>query len=147
MKDLPVGPVTLYYDGRCPLCMREIGWLARHARDGNLRLVDVNDQLALACEQVPPVERLRAVLHVRLADGRWLTGVDATVAAWQAAGVGGRISWLLWPPVKPLADLLYAGFARYRHALARALGQYVCDRQCWQESDDAVRQHFRRRPF
>lgn len=127
--------------------MREIGWLASRPDAGQLRLVDVNDSLALACERAPSVERMRAILHVRLGDGRWLTGVDATVAAWQAAGVGARVAWLLWPPVKPFAQILYRFFARYRHSMARVVGDQVCDRRCREESDLAVRQHFRRRHF
>jgi predicted DCC family thiol-disulfide oxidoreductase YuxK len=125
--------------------MREIGWLAGRSSTKELRLVDINDQLALACEQAPAAARMRAVLHVRLSDGSWLTGVEATVAAWRAAGVGARVSWLLWPPVRPFARLVYAIFARHRHALGRLFGARVCDGQCWQESERAVRRHFQRR--
>ncbi|MCE9680747.1 DCC1-like thiol-disulfide oxidoreductase family protein [Halomonas alkalisoli] len=34
-------PVTLYHDGHCPLCQREVAWLARHPLAARVELVDI----------------------------------------------------------------------------------------------------------
>jgi predicted DCC family thiol-disulfide oxidoreductase YuxK len=131
-------PITLYFDGHCPLCLREVRWLAGRARPDRLRLVDVHDDLALACDSTPPRESMLAVLHARTATGRWLTGVDATVAAWQAAGAGAWVVWLAWPGVRRLSWPLYRLFARHRHRLARWVGDRMCDPDCRQQAHDRV---------
>ena len=82
-------PDTLHYDGRCPLCMREIRLLRRIAGPG-LALVDLH--------QVPDQRghpgRLTKLttLHLQTAEGEWLTGVDdrrAYRAACEAPTPGG----------------------------------------------------------
>jgi len=130
-KDLPL---TLYFDGRCPLCLREVRWLALRARPDRLRLVDVHDDLALTCHSTPSRQEMLAMLHARTARGQWLVGVDATVAAWQAAGVGGWVSWLTWPLMRRFSVFAYQWFARYRHRLAALVGERVCDRGCREEA-------------
>jgi predicted DCC family thiol-disulfide oxidoreductase YuxK len=131
-------PITLYFDGRCPLCLREVRWLAGRADPARLRLVDVHDDLALACDRTPAREEMLAILHARTASGQWLTGVEATVAAWQAAGAGVWVRWLIWPGVRRLSWLLYRLFARYRHRLARIVGEQVCNPDCRQQAHDSV---------
>ena len=37
-------PVTLFYDGDCPLCVREVEHLSRKNRKGLLRLVNIRDK-------------------------------------------------------------------------------------------------------
>ncbi len=49
----PHWPLTLYHDGDCPLCAREIAWLKRNADPARLQLTDIaallgySDQSAL----------------------------------------------------------------------------------------------------
>ena len=42
MNMRPTWPLTLYYDGDCPLCAREIHTLRRHASVQRLCLVDIS---------------------------------------------------------------------------------------------------------
>jgi predicted DCC family thiol-disulfide oxidoreductase YuxK len=35
------GPVTLFHDGHCPLCQREVAWLEKHPRREAIFLVDI----------------------------------------------------------------------------------------------------------
>lgn len=126
MRD-PVAPLELYFDRDCPLCLREVAWLARRANPARLRLVSVQ---ALDREFGPGREAMLRVLHARDGAGRWFRGVDANLAAWQMAGVGRRLAWLRWPLVYPLARAGYALFARYRSLIARLVGAKVCDDRC-----------------
>lgn len=124
----PVYPVELFFDGDCPLCIREVAWLAARSSAGRLQLLDVNT--LESDDNLPGRAELLAILHARDAAGNWYRGVDATVAVWQAAGVGARVAWLRWPLIYPVARWTYGLFARHRVSLARLFGARVCDQRC-----------------
>ncbi|WP_196221198.1 thiol-disulfide oxidoreductase DCC family protein [Sansalvadorimonas verongulae] len=123
-------PVTLFYDGGCPICMREINWLNRKDTRRRLRLVDINQEGFH--QNYPDLEpaALDRLIHAKLGDGRIVTGMDATLAAWEAVGLGAWITPLRWPLLRPLADFGYRHFANNRHTLARRfaflLGNPAC---------------------
>lgn len=107
-------PLTLYFDGDCPLCAREIHMLSRHAPPARLVLVDISraefDARALGFS----LEQMQDSLHARFDDGRWLTGLDATLWSWRAAGLGKWAAPLAWRPIRPLFTLGYRLFCRLR---------------------------------
>ena len=102
---------TLYYDGNCPLCLREIRALQK-LRDDGLQLVDVHSYEPAPGE--PTRESMLLRLHLRAADGSWLSGVDATVQAWSHTRSGFLFRPLRWPLLAPLADRAYDYWARRR---------------------------------
>jgi predicted DCC family thiol-disulfide oxidoreductase YuxK len=110
---------TLYYDGQCPLCTAEITRL-RAIRGNDLQVADIHDTPPSA--DAPDRETLLRTLHLRRADGSWLTGADANVAAWEGTRQGRWLRVLRWWPIRPLVDLVYAGWAawRYRRLYGRA---------------------------
>lgn len=107
-------PLTLYYDGDCPLCAREINLLRRRAAPEQLQLVDISvapfDAAALGLAH----KTLQDLLHARFADGQWVTGLDATLWSWRAAGLGRWAVPLTWRPLRPLLELGYRLFCRLR---------------------------------
>ena len=104
---------TLFYDGNCPLCLREIRALER-LRDKHLALVDAHSYDPSAGE--PDRESMLLRLHLRSEDGRWLSGVDATVKAWSHTRWGFLFKPLRWPLLAPLADRAYDYWARRRYS-------------------------------
>ena len=112
---------TLFYDGKCPLCTREIRQLER-LQQGSLALVDVHRHEPAPGE--PDLQSLLLRLHLRTDDGRWLSGVDATVKAWSHTRWGWLFRPLRWPLIGPLADRVYDYWARRRYD-----GLY-CDDAC-----------------
>lgn len=102
---------TLYYDGQCPLCSKEMQRLGR-LQDGELRLVDIHSNPL-------PANKTRAelleVLHLRDANGEWISGLDANVKAWQHTSWGWLFAWLRWPLIATIADRVYAIWARRRY--------------------------------
>ncbi|WP_277372653.1 DUF393 domain-containing protein [Pseudomonas sp. AA-38] len=112
-------PLTLYYDGDCPLCAREIRLLRKHASPTRLLLVDISaanfDPAVLGLSLTAMRERL----HARWADGQWLLGLDASLWSWQAAGLGTWVAPLRWRPLRPLLEWGYRLFCRLRPHLAR----------------------------
>ena len=59
-----------------------------------------------------------ASLHARFADGRWVTGLDATLWSWRAAGLGFWATPLTWRVFRPLLEFGYRLFCRLRPHLA-----------------------------
>lgn len=102
---------TLYYDGMCPVCAREMEHLGRLKRD-SLDLVDIH-QIDITNE-MPSKEDLLLNLHLKRGD-EWLVGADANVAAWQHTRFGVLWAWLRWPVVKQIVDPVYAFWAKRRY--------------------------------
>lgn len=78
---LPTASAQLFYDGRCPLCAREMALLRKHAHAG-LTLVDIH---SLVCINDAEREQLLRDLHLLQPDGRWQLGVGPL-----AIGCGGE---------------------------------------------------------
>ena len=103
---------TLFYDGNCPLCTREMARLAEMKDDG-LQLQDIHQ--IDDYQGLPDRHTLLRNLHLKTADGTLLTGVDANVTAWQGTRYSRLFGWMRWPLVKPLADAAYRWWARWRY--------------------------------
>ena len=71
---------TLFYDGACTLCAAEMNRLAKYASD-DLRLVDIHelDGREAGVDKALLLSRL----HLKTADGAWITGLGANIRAWQ----------------------------------------------------------------
>ncbi len=113
--------VLVWFDGACPLCVREIAWMRRLDRHNAIAFVDVSraaTQDGAGC----PVDRsaLLARFHA-LEDGRVVSGAAAFAAMWRAI-----------PLLRPLGlaarnrlvlaglERLYRLFLRVRPRLQRA---------------------------
>ncbi|KUR70252.1 thiol-disulfide oxidoreductase [Novosphingobium fuchskuhlense] len=111
-------PLTVWYDGACPLCTREIALMRRLDRARRIDFVDVSAEGA-AC----PRDRtlLLARLHAR-EDGVLLDGAAAFAAMWRAIpllrplGLIARI-----PVVLKALEWAYVRFLRVRPALQRMM--------------------------
>lgn len=120
--------LTLFYDGFCPLCVREMAQLRQIDQQGVLQLVDI--QLAESQALYPHIDFTEAsrILLALTADGRLLRGLDSTHAAWSAVGLGYRTAWLRWPVIRWFADRAYLYFAANRYRISYWLtGQARCD--------------------
>ncbi|NND83343.1 MAG: DUF393 domain-containing protein [Gammaproteobacteria bacterium] len=102
---------TLYFDGQCPICSAEIGRLQSQL-DTDLTCVDIHDLDTTPIER----ERLFSELHLQKADGTWLVGLQANVAAWQHTRWRSLAQILLWPGVRWVADMGYRLWLRWYQA-------------------------------
>jgi len=118
MYEKPHWPLTLYFDGDCPLCAHEIKVLSGRASPDRLRFIDIADPTF----DPQPLGFTRAhmgsLLHARFADGTWVTGLDATLWSWRAAGLGAWAAPLSWRWARPLFNVGYRLFCRWRPHLA-----------------------------
>ena len=118
MYTQPKWPLTLYFDGDCPLCAREIKVLRGRATEERLRFVDISEQGFDPRSVGLTFDRMASLLHARFDDGTWVTGLDATLWSWRAAGLGFWAAPLAWRPARPVLNLAYRLFCRWRAHLA-----------------------------
>lgn len=110
-------PLTVLYDGACPLCRREIGLYRRLRPNAPLCFADLSDPT----QPLPPDstrEQLLARFHVRRSDGELLSGAQAFLALWAALpgwrwlARAGRLPGAAW-----VLERIYRLFLRGRPAL------------------------------
>lgn len=114
--------LRVYYDESCPLCRGEINALRQVDVFGEVDWIDCSpagfrDE---ACDQAG-VDRaaLMRVLHLRTADGHWLTGPAAFAHLYGQLGM--PVVARLWdhPLVRPFWRVVYPLVARHRQRLSR----------------------------
>jgi predicted DCC family thiol-disulfide oxidoreductase YuxK len=112
-------PLTLFFDGLCPLCSREMAHYRRHTPAGAVHFLDITGPGFDASAHGLDVKRVHQVMHAKVG-GEMRTGVDAFIALWQAIP---RYRWLAkaarWPGVHGLLKIGYRLFARVRPLLPR----------------------------
>jgi predicted DCC family thiol-disulfide oxidoreductase YuxK len=117
-------PLTIFYDGSCPVCSREIAHYRALNRAGYLDFIDISTASFDAGVWGLDQSALMKAMHARDAAGRLYLGLEAFRALW--LGLPGlryrRLSQLLGlPGLHLLAILGYRVFARLRHLLIRPL--------------------------
>lgn len=114
--------VTVWFDGGCPLCRREIALMRWLDRRGRIEFVNVADGgHIIDC----PTDRTSLLARFHAREGtRLLSGAAAFAATWRA------ILWLRplgeaarFPPLLFVLELAYRGFLRLRPSLQRGLSR------------------------
>ena len=112
-------PLTVLYDGACPLCRREIGLYRGLQPNTPVCFADVSG----AALPLPPGttrEQLLARFHVRGRDGELLSGAEAFLALWTVLpgwrwlALAGRLPGAVWT-----MERTYRLFLRWRPTLQR----------------------------
>jgi predicted DCC family thiol-disulfide oxidoreductase YuxK len=110
--------VTIFYDGRCHLCSREIAIFRRRVTDGRLDYVDISHSDFIASDHGLDADAVHRTMHVKLANGEIRTGVPALAAMWEQVPGFRWMAWLSRVRVlKPVFNLMYALFAWIRPRL------------------------------
>ena len=116
VKDSSQSPlVTVYYDGICKMCSKEINYYKKIAPPKCLRWVDIaRNGNALENYNVSQQEAL-LYLHVKDASGKLHIGVDAFKVIWSHLPNWRWLSILLnFSPIHFVAQKLYILFAKNR---------------------------------
>lgn len=118
MRD-PVSPgpdhdFEVFYDGDCPLCRREIAFLARLDRRGRARFTDIAAPAFDARALGVPLPTLMRRIHGRTPSGDLVTGVEVFRRLYAAVGLGPLVALSRLRPIATVLDLAYEHFARNR---------------------------------
>ena len=107
--------LTVYYDGKCGLCRREIEYYKRVAPADRFVWLDIaTDPAGLADLDISQADALRR-LHARDESGVVYVGVAAFIAIWQDLDYWRYLAMIVnLSLLKPLAVFAYDRFANYR---------------------------------
>lgn len=108
--------LTVYYDGACPVCSREIGFYRRRRGAGDIDWVDVS-QAPEGSRVATDLTRADALarFHVRGADGRLVDGGAAFAALWHALPAFRPLGRMCrWRPLAAVLEAAYAAFLKLR---------------------------------
>lgn len=112
--------LTVFFDGACPLCQREIGFYRKRRGADQIAWVDVSDAQEPTVAPGLLTEDALARLHVRLPSGRLESGARAFAELWTALPgfrlVGSMFSVRF---LTVLLELGYQTFLRVRPRLQR----------------------------
>lgn len=106
--------VEVFYDGDCPLCMREIAMLMRKDKAQRIRFTDIAapgfdaETLGLSWE------KLMKRIHARLANGELIEGVEVFRQLYAAVGFTKLVRLSRLPGIAGALDLGYTLFAKNR---------------------------------
>ncbi|MDX1573845.1 MAG: DUF393 domain-containing protein [Methylophaga sp.] len=120
--------LTIFFDGDCPLCAKEIN--ALQARDSLHQLKFENIYDDSFASRYPDIDIVKAdrVLHGQLPDGSMIYGLDVTANAWKLVNAHHWIQMLRWPVIRWFTDIGYRLFAGLRHPIGRLMGRgKTCD--------------------
>ena len=122
--------IRLLYDGKCPICSREVRWLRRRAarRGAKLGFEDIAAPGFDPARYGLTAKAVRDQMHGVLPDGSVVRGVEVFRQAYAAVGLGWLLGWTRWPGLRLVADAGYAVFAKLRPHLSR-FGR-GCDETC-----------------
>jgi len=107
--------ISVYYDGKCGLCSREIGYFKKRVPKHPIVWHDIaNEPSSLSDTGLSQAEAL-LYMRVRDAQGELQSGVDAFVVLWgQFSGWSLLARFVSLPGIYGLARRLYRFFARRR---------------------------------
>lgn len=118
MTSGPAPELTVYYDGSCPLCRREIALYRRQRGAERLAWHD----LSAGAPTGPDLSCAAALrrFHVRDAQGRLHSGAAGFARLWRSLPGWRALGWLAAvPPISWLLELAYRGFLPLRPRLQR----------------------------
>lgn len=112
---LPAGKtVEVFYDGACPLCMREIRMLMRKDRDAKIVFTDIAAADFDPAGVGTTMSELMAKIKGRLPDGTWIEGVEVFRQLYTAIGWGRVVAVTRVPGISAVLSLCYRWFAKNR---------------------------------
>ena len=129
---MPTSELTIYFDGSCPLCRREIALYRRVPGADRLQWVDVSAGAMLG--EGLSCEAAMRRFHVRDDSGRLLSGGAAFARLWRALPGWCVLGWCFaLPPMSWGLELAYRAFLPLRPGLQRMA------RRWWGDLDSSTR--------
>ncbi|MGQ0456120.1 MAG: thiol-disulfide oxidoreductase DCC family protein [Hyphomicrobium sp.] len=118
--------LTVYFDGSCPLCQREIAVAKRLTGEGQVNYRDISGcSIDGSVDPDLTVAAAMARFHVRRADGRLTSGAAAFLEMWTASPKLRFLKPLLQNRMAVSAlDAVYALFLKIRPRLSAAVRRY-----------------------
>lgn len=118
--------IEVFFDGDCPLCRREITFLSKRDKEGRIETTDIADAGFDASLFGRSHGDFMATIQGRLADGRWITGVEVFRQLYSAVGFKRAVRFSRLRPISWLLERSYTFFAKHRLRLTRRCPDSSC---------------------
>ncbi|MEM9646579.1 MAG: DUF393 domain-containing protein [Planctomycetota bacterium] len=118
--------VEVFYDGDCPLCVREIKMLRWMDRRKRIRFTNIADQSFRVGDYGWSMQEFMDEVQGRLADGTWIIGVEVFRRLYAAVGFGAVIWLTRVPGISHGLELGYRVFAKNRLKLTGRCNTGAC---------------------
>lgn len=107
--------ITVFYDGKCGLCAKEIAYYQKIAPAGRFNWQDITqDDDMLRAQDISLADGLKK-LHVRDPAGQLHIGVDGFILMWRHIKIWSILAFLVrLPIIYHLAKIAYHYFAEWR---------------------------------
>ena len=107
--------LTIFFDGECPLCKKEVDFLQSRNQDGYLNFIDINSEdFSLDLKYGITYKQAMERIHALKSDGSLIKDIEVFQEAYNLIGLG----WIYAPTKLPVFDKLfgfiYLLWAKYR---------------------------------
>lgn len=117
--------LTLFYDGKCPLCEAEIVFLSRRNQAGLLSFVDINSLSFSPKDSGLTCEAALLEMYGQYEDGELIKGVEVFAQSYSRANLP-FLTWVFSRKVlRPAFNLFYKSFAKNRHFISKLIGPTI----------------------
>lgn len=116
----------VFFDGQCPLCVREIGLLRRLDRGGKILFTDIAAADFDPADVGRTFDELMARIHGRMPSGELVEGVEVFRQLYAAIGLGPLVALTRLPGVRHVLDWGYRWFAANRLRLTGRCEEGAC---------------------
>jgi predicted DCC family thiol-disulfide oxidoreductase YuxK len=128
MDEEPKYPITIFYDGACGICRREMENYRTKDKNTRLKFINANHpNFDPKSEGLDPIKILDYI-YAKDQNGKVVYGVDAFAWIWEACGYKFLPILVRLPLIRELARAFYRLFARYRYEISRE--KLVCGPEC-----------------
>ena len=107
--------LTIFFDGGCPLCKREIDFLQSRNQKGYLKFIDINNpDFSLDFKYGITYKQAMERIHALRSDGSVIKDIKVFQEAYSLIGLGWIYAPTKFPIFDKLIELIYALGEKYR---------------------------------
>jgi predicted DCC family thiol-disulfide oxidoreductase YuxK len=118
-------PLTIYYDGLCPLCLAEVHFLKQHNNSGLLQFSCLQDESmtsGIDCKLA------MQTIHAKLGEHSLLVGPAVFFEAYKRTDLRWVNVLFSFALMRFVYAKAYVFFAKYRHQISKVIGPYLLKR-------------------
>ena len=106
--------LTIFFDGGCPLCNREVAFLESRNKEGFLKFIDINTDLSFELEYGITYKQAMDRIHAFKSNGSVIKDIQVFQEAYALIGLGWIYAPTKLPLINELIQFIYGLWAKYR---------------------------------
>ena len=125
--------LTIFFDGGCPLCQREVNFMQSRNQEAKLKFIDINStDINLKLEYGITYKQAMERIHALKSDGSIIKDIKVFKEAYNLIGLGWVYAPTKLPIIDKLVDFLYEAWAKNRLKITfrPSINKLCSDRAC-----------------